>query len=90
VPGVFSKSDGYLYNEQGIKLGKADDIGTGADDLLRAGALEEFAGMHSLKRPWSLAPASALSQSKGLSFSALLDCQVHVIPCHRVMVFMAI
>ena len=47
VPGIVSKADGYMYNEQGTRLGKEEDIGTGAEDLLQAAALEELSGMQS-------------------------------------------
>ena len=46
VPGIVSKADGYMYNEKGTRLGREEDIGTGAEDLLQAAALEELAGMH--------------------------------------------
>ena len=46
VPGIVSKADGYMYNEKGTRLGREEDLGTGAEDLLQAVALEEFAGMH--------------------------------------------
>ena len=35
-----------MYNEHGTRLGREEDIGTGAEDLLQAAALEDFAGMH--------------------------------------------
>ena len=46
VPGIVSKGDGFMYNEHGTRLGREEDIGLGAEDLLQAAALEEFAGMH--------------------------------------------
>ena len=46
VPGIVSKEDGYMYNEHGTRLGREEDTGTGAEDLLQAAALEDFAGMH--------------------------------------------
>ena len=44
VSAIVAKADGNLYNEQGMRLGNAEEIGTGDEDLLQAAALEEFAG----------------------------------------------
>ena len=62
VPGIVSKGDGYMYNEQGARLGREEVLGTGAEDLLQAAALEEFAGM----------PSSPSCRSFTLSSQALL------------------
>ena len=61
VPGIVSKGDGHLYNEQGTRLGREEDIGTSAEDLLQAATLEEFAGMHS-----SLPCGSSILSSQAL------------------------